>query len=77
MVLKQGMTLALLGVGVGLGLAVLLAKLLEGLLFGVTPYDAVSFGVTPLILILVAFVASYFPARRATRVDPAIALRAE
>jgi putative ABC transport system permease protein len=77
MVLWHGMKLALLGVGIGLALAALLAKLLEGLLFGVTPHDTVSFVVTSLVLLLVALAASYFPARRATRVDPAVALRAE
>ena len=77
MVLRQGMTLALSGVGIGLALALLLAKLLDGLLFGITPYDEVSFGVMALVLLLVALAASYFPARSATRVDPAVSLRAE
>jgi len=77
MVLRQGMALSLVGVAVGLALAVGLARLMEGLLFGVSPADPVTFGGVALILVAVALAASWVPARRAARIDPMTALRAE
>ncbi|NJD19883.1 MAG: FtsX-like permease family protein [Gemmatimonadetes bacterium] len=77
MVLKQGMALSVGGVAVGLALAAGLARLMEGLLFGVSPADPVTFGGVALILVLVALAASWLPARRAARVDPMTALRSE
>ncbi len=77
MVLNQGLGLALAGIGVGLAGALLVGHLMAGLLFGVSPYDPVTFlGITA-ILVLVALVACYLPARRAVRVDPIVALRAD
>ena len=77
MVVRQGMVLAVIGVVVGLGLALGLAQLIERLLFQVSASDPPTFSVVPLILAAVALLACYIPARRATRVDPMIALRYE
>ena len=77
MVLVQGMRLALCGVAIGMVLALGLARLMEGLLFGVTPHDRVAFLSMPLLLSVVAFAAVWLPARRAASVDPTIALRHE
>jgi putative ABC transport system permease protein len=77
MIVKQGMRLALIGIGIGVVVALGLMTLMTGLLYGVGSADPVTFGATALVLGLVAFVASYFPARRATRVDPLTALKYE
>jgi putative ABC transport system permease protein len=71
------MMLALLGVVLGIAGAFALTRLMTTLLFGVSPTDAVTFGVVSLLLLLVALLACYIPARRATRVDPLVALRYE
>jgi putative ABC transport system permease protein len=75
LVLKQGMTFVLLGEVVGILGALALTRLLGGLLFGVTPTDALTFFTVAISLFLVGLVACYVPARRATRVDPLQALR--
>lgn len=77
MVVRQGMVLAVIGVVLGLGLALGLAQLIERLLFQVSASDPPTFSVVPLMLAAVALLACYIPARRATRVDPMIALRYE
>jgi putative ABC transport system permease protein len=75
LVVRQGMHVALAGAGVGLGGAFLLTRLMNRLLFGVTPSDPLTFGAVTTLLCLVALVASYVPAVRATRIDPLNTLR--
>src|SRR5262249_38289650 len=77
MVVGRGMALAVLGVAIGMAAAMVLPRLIRGLLFGVDALDAVSFATTALLLVLVAGLASYFPARRASRTDPLTSLRSE
>ena len=77
MITEQGMRLAAIGVGIGLVLALALAKLVSSLLIGVSGYDVPTFVLVPALLAGVALVACYLPARRATKVDPLIALRYE
>jgi predicted permease len=75
MVLRQGLTLAVLGVVIGLGVALLLTNLVSTLLYDVSATDPVTFTVIPVVLVAVAALAIFIPARRASRVDPVIALR--
>jgi predicted permease len=77
LVVRQGMELAAIGIAAGLLGALALTRAMAGLLFGVTPTDAVTFSSVALILGLVAFAATVIPARRATTVDPMVALREE
>jgi predicted permease len=83
MVIKQGMSLAVIGVTLGLGGAYVLTKYLESwmqlsrMLYGIKPSDPMTYGMTAALLTVVALIACYLPARRATKVDPMVALRCE
>jgi predicted permease len=77
MVLRQGMTMALIGTGVGIVLAFLLFRGLHSVLYGVQSTDLATLAAVSALLLTVAFLASYVPALRATKVDPVIALRNE
>ncbi|HXN53629.1 MAG TPA: ABC transporter permease [Candidatus Acidoferrum sp.] len=77
MVLRQGISLSLIGIGIGLVLAFLLLRAMRSVLYGVGSTDIPTLATVSVLLLLVAFVATYIPALRATRVDPVIALRHE
>ncbi len=77
LILREGLALTAAGLALGIGAALGATRLMESLLFGVTPLDAVAFAAAPLALLCVAAVACFVPARRAAAVDPAEALRSE
>jgi ABC-type antimicrobial peptide transport system permease subunit len=77
MILGQGARLALIGTGIGIAAAFGLTRLMSSQLFGITATDPVTFLSVAVLIVLVALAACYIPARRATKVDPIVALRYE
>jgi putative ABC transport system permease protein len=77
MVMREGLWMAALGIATGLAAAALVTRLMIDLLVGISPTDPVTFGAGAALLLTIALAASYLPARRATRVDPMVALRGE
>ena len=77
LVVKQGMALALMGIVAGATLSLAMTRLISGMLFGITATDPLTFAGVAALLGTVAFFANYLPARRASKVDPMVALRYE
>jgi putative ABC transport system permease protein len=77
LVIGQGAVLTSIGISIGIGLSLGLTRMLESLLYNISSTDPLTFVMTPVLLLSVAFLACWIPARRATRVDPMIALRQE
>jgi ABC-type antimicrobial peptide transport system permease subunit len=75
MVIASGVSLTVVGIAVGVAVAAVAARAASGLLFGVSPYDPITYTGFAAVLVGTALVAAYVPARRATEVDPMIALR--
>lgn len=75
LVMRNGMTLTLIGLAIGLAGSLTMTRLIESLLFGVTPGDVTTLASVSALLILVSFLATYIPARRASKVDPLVALK--
>jgi putative ABC transport system permease protein len=77
LVVKQGMALALMGIAAGTVLSLAMTRLISGMLFGITATDPLTFAAVAALLGTVAFLANYLPARRASKVEPMVALRYE
>jgi ABC-type antimicrobial peptide transport system permease subunit len=77
LVMRETMLLVVIGVVIGLGAALASARLIENMLFGLAPRDPVTISLATLLMVMVAALAGYLPARRASKVDPMIALRYE
>lgn len=77
MVIRQGMRLVMIGIAIGLPISLAVTQVMKSLLFGLSTTDPVAFGLVTALLGMVGLLACYFPARRATRVDPLVALRYE
>lgn len=76
-ILWEGLKPALAGVGIGVVAAFFACRILKSLLFGIVPLDALTFSVVPPLLMMIAALSCYLPARRATQIDPTVALRRE
>lgn len=77
LVVGEGLALALAGIAIGTAASLALTRVMRDLLFGVSPTDSITFVAVVLLLTAVALLAAYVPARRATRIDPMVALRYE
>jgi putative ABC transport system permease protein len=77
LVIRQGMTLTFVGLVIGIGVGSVVTRVLTDMLYGVSARDPLTFVGVPVLLLLVAFLACYIPARRATQIDPLVALRYE
>lgn len=77
MIVRHSLVLVVVGVAIGLLGAWAVTRVMASLLYGISTTDGLTFAGPPLILLAVALLASYFPARRAARVDPTVALRSE
>jgi ABC-type antimicrobial peptide transport system permease subunit len=77
MVTREGLLLVVIGIILGLPAALAIARLISSMLFGLKPTDLVSIGLAKSLMIAVALLAEYLPARRASRVDPIVALKYE
>ena len=75
--LPHGLSLAAIGIALGIGVAVVVTRVMSAFLFGVGPTDPMTYAIVSTALAAVALFATYLPARRASRVDPIVALRAE
>jgi putative ABC transport system permease protein len=77
LIVRQGAVMGLIGIATGVAGALLLTPFIRSLLFGIQATDPLTFGGIAMLLVLVALTASYFPARRAARIDPVVSLRTE
>jgi ABC-type antimicrobial peptide transport system permease subunit len=77
LVVRRGLALALAGAVIGIGTAIAVTRLMAAMLYSVRPYDPATFGSVCILLVLVALAACSIPARRATRINPMVALRDE
>jgi putative ABC transport system permease protein len=77
LVLRRGMLLSLTGIGIGIGGSLAMTRVMSGLLYGITATDTRTFFAMALLFAMVAFAATYIPARRAARIDPTVAFRHE
>ncbi len=77
LVVSEGLSLVLIGLGIGLAAALGLTRLMANMLFGIKPYDPITYSSAVILLLAVAFVACFIPAHRSTRIDPMVALRYE
>ncbi|MGC2583783.1 MAG: FtsX-like permease family protein, partial [Acidobacteriaceae bacterium] len=75
LVVRQGLTLAVTGIAIGLAAGLLLTRLMASVLYKTSAYDLRTFALAPLVFLVIAALASYLPARRATQVDPLDTLR--